>query len=1423
MKQLPMTILLIIKLILIFPSLVHASGACKIIYNNYWTHAMPTFTYDIEVKVMYSSYLFSQVEIAKIILYDEDTWSFDDQIAELISPGFIATNQWTTFTLNDVKLDDPSFLDLDGFLQLYAEVEFETWGPNEKVLSSIIEVLTLEKITLMGPNQINENSGADFNCIATFCNDEEAYCDNLVTWSAGDTSAEFNSDGYLTTKNVPSDHDLELKVEIGGIYDTLDITIIDIPDTPETDPPEWGPIPVAKPIGDNGWVNNNSVKFYLYATDYSGVDRYEYRKGTSGSWSTACYEDNTPGEYCTISVNDGIGKIYQFRAVDNVGNYSDTVQVSFQVDAKKPTLNIVSAPDQTDDHTPTIQVSASDSTSGLNHYEFILADASQNPLINWQNNGNSGTYTLSYLSAGTYNWQFGVYDKAGNSNQTGWKEIKIVDSPEVPSSPQGVTASSGTYDNRIRIKWDNLSEEDGYKIYRAVNQNGSYIQIGTQSADDTVYYDYCGCGKTYWYKVTAYNSVGESGFSNSNQGNSQDCDSYTVATPTITPAGGSYVSSKQVELSCSTPGATIRYTTNGEIPTSNSLVYTNAILISESCILKVRGFKTGYAESGVATADFTIGGAILSVSPTSRSVSSEAGTTTFSVSNIGTGSMTWAASVVSSANWLSITFVSGGTIYVNYSANNTGSTRTGHIRVASQDADGSPINVAVVQSADVDTTPPTTTITSGPKGNYYNSTVTFEFMGSDDKTPSGDLKYIHKLIGQKDEWLEPWTYSTTATYQNLILGQVYTFQVKSLDLAYHIQTATTSRRFIFGDDKEPPGTHITSGPKGNHYNSTATFEFRGNDNVTDLGDFKYIHRLVGHDNTWSKPWSSSTTKTYSNLIPGQIYTFQVKSLDLAFNIQKTISSRRFIYGEDKEPPGTNITSGPSGNHYSTTAKFNFKGTDNVTYPDDFKYIYRLIGHNNSWSAWTSSATKTYSNLTVGQKYTFQVKSLDLGFNIQTSTTSRKFTVMAGATTSGLKKATSSPNDELGYLAENTDSSFVSDFLAANENSWALTPDVYEDFNDGQGGGFNLYDPAFSLVSNKLLHSKAISPGNKNYYAIWNGGKADGQSDDFYHSNSFENFYVSVDTSWQDGADKQGYGLIYRSNDSDDVIFRINKLGYFNVYVRKDGAMSETTGWKSYNPPIDKPAAKIAIYKVGNDFGFYIDNKQVYSKKLNGYGEGALGVVSSDQVSVSFDDFQIDNLASTINDGLPEYVAIGPVSGFFLIDENDLWFEDFDSDGFGNQNKSMDSGAQPYGYVVLNDDCDDTNPNINPSVPEIVGDGIDQNCDGLDGLPDSYANIGPDLSLLLPNVAYESQLADANQWLGFTYLGNKDGKLIWSLDEQGENFDDVGEPVIIDSNLSFKFTAAYSFLTDNVWLELGFKFYGNEDGKSLWVLESWKMK
>ena len=46
---------------------------------------------------------------------------------------------------------------------------------------------------------------------------------------------------------------------------------------------------------------------------------------------------------------------------------------------------------------------------------------------------------------------------------------------------------------------------------------------------------------------------------------------------------------------------------------------------------------------------------ILSLTPSFQTVNNGAGTTTFTVDNTGTGTMAWAASVISGESWLSIT------------------------------------------------------------------------------------------------------------------------------------------------------------------------------------------------------------------------------------------------------------------------------------------------------------------------------------------------------------------------------------------------------------------------------------------------------------------------------------------------------------------------------------------------------------------------------------------------------------------------------------------------------------------------------------------------------------------------------------------------------------------------------------------------
>ena len=78
-----------------------------------------------------------------------------------------------------------------------------------------------------------------------------------------------------------------------------------------------------------------------------------------------------------------------------------------------------------------------------------------------------------------------------------------------------------------------------------------------------------------------------------------------VVMPTVTPSGGSYSSAQDVTMTTTTPGATIRYTTDGTDPTGSSAVYTAPVTVNATTTLKSAAFKTGWTMSPVKTATLT--------------------------------------------------------------------------------------------------------------------------------------------------------------------------------------------------------------------------------------------------------------------------------------------------------------------------------------------------------------------------------------------------------------------------------------------------------------------------------------------------------------------------------------------------------------------------------------------------------------------------------------------------------------------------------------------------------------------------------------------------------------------------------------------------------------------------------------------------
>ena len=81
----------------------------------------------------------------------------------------------------------------------------------------------------------------------------------------------------------------------------------------------------------------------------------------------------------------------------------------------------------------------------------------------------------------------------------------------------------------------------------------------------------------------------------------------TAATPTFSPAGGTYASAQSVTISSSTPSSKIYYTTNGTTPTSASTLYSGPITVAASETVKAIAVASGLTTSAAGSATYTIG------------------------------------------------------------------------------------------------------------------------------------------------------------------------------------------------------------------------------------------------------------------------------------------------------------------------------------------------------------------------------------------------------------------------------------------------------------------------------------------------------------------------------------------------------------------------------------------------------------------------------------------------------------------------------------------------------------------------------------------------------------------------------------------------------------------------------------------------
>jgi uncharacterized repeat protein (TIGR03803 family) len=108
-----------------------------------------------------------------------------------------------------------------------------------------------------------------------------------------------------------------------------------------------------------------------------------------------------------------------------------------------------------------------------------------------------------------------------------------------------------------------------------------------------------------------------------------------AATPTFSPGSGTYGSAQSVTINDTTTGATVYYTNDGTTPTTSSAIYNGQLTVSSTETLQAIAGASGYNNSAVASATYTISlnpDYQLAVTPSSLTiVAGQSGTAKFTV------------------------------------------------------------------------------------------------------------------------------------------------------------------------------------------------------------------------------------------------------------------------------------------------------------------------------------------------------------------------------------------------------------------------------------------------------------------------------------------------------------------------------------------------------------------------------------------------------------------------------------------------------------------------------------------------------------------------------------------------------------------------------------------------------------------------
>ena len=149
---------------------------------------------------------------------------------------------------------------------------------------------TLNSVTISGPSQISENSGAQYILAANYSDGSSSEVTGVASWSDNTSYASISSNGYLTIGSVASDQSCTIAAIYEGKSDTYNVTI---EDAPANQPP----------LAGFSWARSRkTIVFNDQSVDNDGsIVAWHWDFG-DGKYSTARYPGHRYAKFGTYTV-----------------------------------------------------------------------------------------------------------------------------------------------------------------------------------------------------------------------------------------------------------------------------------------------------------------------------------------------------------------------------------------------------------------------------------------------------------------------------------------------------------------------------------------------------------------------------------------------------------------------------------------------------------------------------------------------------------------------------------------------------------------------------------------------------------------------------------------------------------------------------------------------------------------------------------------------------------------------------------------------------------------------------------------------------------------------------------------------------------------------------------------------------------------